>query len=147
MTEKGCAFEAASFVRVDSTELATNEPPGAEDEHFHPIGDHDRTKAALPARAGDDRDLPVLAAVEPEVVAGKSDDRAIVARSRGGIKRRRYELRVSYYLSFCFNCGFLLRFLRGLLGNNGRDWDERVPEQAILPGDEERSGRPAASRR
>jgi hypothetical protein len=140
MFEKSCAFLADSFVRVDSSELATTEPLGGEDENPQPIGDHDRTGLALPATAAEAGDFPAVATAEPTAIARESDDLAIVARSRGGIKRRRYELRFSYYLSFCFRFGFLLRFLQGLLGNAGRDQDRGTPGQPDITLEPDKTG-------
>jgi hypothetical protein len=140
MIEKACAFQADSFFRVDSSDLATTEPPGGEDGHAVRIEDHDCTAMALPASAAGGGGLPVPAMAEPVAVSRESDDLALVARSRGGIRRRRYELRFSYYLSFCFRFGFLLRFLQGLLGNTVRDQVRGTPGQPDIPLEPDKTG-------
>jgi hypothetical protein len=117
MIEKACAFEADSFVRVDSSDLAAIELLGGADEGPRPSGGPRASTAALPAGPADSAKAPALGPTEPRTIAEEPSDLAVVARGRGGIKRRRYELRISYYLSVCFRFGFLLQFLRKLLGN------------------------------
>jgi hypothetical protein len=85
----------------------------------------------LPMKPVEIAALPVRFSGQPGATTGEPDDLAIVARSRGGIKRRRYELRFSYYLSFCFRFGFLLRFLQGLVSG-------KAPSRSIAPCDRER---------
>jgi hypothetical protein len=68
------------------------------------------------------------------------DDLAIVARGRGGIRRRRYEVRISYYLSFCFRFGFLLGFLQRLLAAMGRVRERGTSGQADVALVPDRSG-------
>jgi hypothetical protein len=110
-------FEADSFVRVDSSELNSDEPVSSANEARTPhllVDDH--TNAALPKRSTEEAALPAPLTGQTEVLTAVPDDLAIVARAHGGIRRHRYELRISYYLSFCFRFGFLRRFLQGLLG-------------------------------
>jgi hypothetical protein len=116
MLEKSCAFEADSFVRVDSSELSSDEPVSFEGEAPPQLPVDDHRSRALPKRSVEAAALPSPLPGQTEVVTAEPEVLAIVARSRGGIRRRRYELRFSYYLSFCFRFGFLLRFLQGLLG-------------------------------
>jgi hypothetical protein len=88
-----------------------------------------------------------VSAAQSGPIIGEPADLAIVARSRGGIKRRKYELRFSYYLSFGFRFGFLLRFLRGLLGNGGREPGESMPEQSTFRADQDRRAGSTTDRR
>ena len=140
MFEKPCAFEANSFLRIDSSELATAEPFGRVNEHPDLIEDREHSEETLPTSAVVAGGLPAHATAEPAEVSHESDDLALVARSRGGIRRRRYELRFSYYLSFGVRFGFLLRFLHGLLGNAGRDLDRGTPSQPDIPLEPDKSG-------
>jgi hypothetical protein len=135
MLEKSCAFEADSFVRVDSSELNSDEPVRFQGEVGPPQRRvDDRRSECLPMRAVvSDAAVPAALPGQPGDSVGEPDDLAIVARSCGGIKRHRYELRISYYLSLCFRFGFLLRFLQGLLGKPGRDQDWGVHRQPDVP--------------
>lgn len=142
MIEKSCAFQADSFVRVDSSELTSSEPASFENEIRTPrLLVDDEKGAALPIKSVEVAAIPApLPGQTGATTTGDPDDLAIVARGRGGIKRRRYELRISYYLSFCFRFGFLLGFLQRLLAAMGRVRERGTSGQADGALEPDRSG-------
>ncbi len=82
MIERSCAFEADSFVRVDSSELATIEPFTGKDEHPDAVGCQGPSGAALPPSRADAGDSLSLAKAETPAIAREPSDLLLVAQPR-----------------------------------------------------------------